>query len=76
MRISEPPLASAEGIIFSAALCGDGETCRNRHSELAHFGKVGTLAAEEFSHVSIAFGGLSSEAINAFLVVEHISYLF
>ena len=64
-------IATTQTIVLSAALGGNGETSGNRHSEQIHLGQVGTFAAQEFSHLSIAFGVLSAKAIDSFLNFCH-----
>ena len=54
--------------VFSADIGGDGEAGRYGHSEKVHLGEVGTLAAEEVSHLGIAFGLAVTKCINSFHV--------
>ena len=50
-------------IVLGAGLSGDGEALRNRHAQNGHLSKVGTLAAEQLTHLGVALG----ESINKFL---------
>ena len=53
-------------IVLRAGFGGDGEALRDRHAEVGHFGEVRALAAEQLTHVAVAFG----EKIN--VLVRHL----
>ena len=61
-------------IITGAGLGGDGETLRHRHAQSGHFSQIGTLAAKQLTHFSVALRehvnilfhlGISSVSIDA-----------
>ena len=60
---------SAVLIVLSASLGSDGETERNRKTDVGHFCEVCAFAAEKFTHFCIAFGKL----INVFFA--HLEFL-
>ena len=49
-------------VILRAGFGRDGEALRNRQTDVSHLSQVRTLAAEQFTHVGIAF----AEQINSF----------
>jgi len=55
----------AEGIIFGAHFGRDRETRRHRNADQVHLRQVGSLAAEQLSHLSVAFGLLVAEGIDS-----------
>ena len=61
-------------VITGAGLGGDGETLRHRHAQSCHFSQIGTLAAKQLTHFSVALRehvnilfhlGISSVSIDA-----------
>ena len=68
-------IAATQGVVLRTALGSDGESCRDRESQLAHLGEVGTLTAEKLAHRAIAFGSLATETVNSLFVVFHLIYV-
>ena len=68
-------VAAAESIVLGTAFCGNGESCRNRHSEKVHLSEIRALASEEFTHGTVTFSRLASETVHSFLIFQHI-FLF
>ena len=64
-------ISATELVVFCAALGRDCESCRNRHTQLAHFSKIGALTTEQLTHGAVALGGLSAETVNAFFHFKH-----
>src|SRR5205085_5104917 len=54
-------------VILNAGLGGNREAGRNGDAEIRHFGKSGTLPAEEFLHVGGSFGHAVTEVVHIFL---------
>ena len=61
----------AVGIIFRTYFGGDGESRRNGNADEVHLRKVGTFAAEQFTHFAVAFGFLVAEGIDSFYVCHN-----
>ena len=51
---------------ISADLCGDRESGRHGEADAGHLGEVGSFAAEEGFHFSVAVGFCGSECVNVF----------
>ena len=62
--------------ILVANLRGDGETGRHRHADKIHLGKVGTLTAQQVSHVGTAFSLTVTKGINPFLVHKYCMFIY
>ncbi len=45
----------AIGVVASAGFGGNGEALRHRQTNVGHFSQVGTLAAQQLTHVCVAF---------------------
>ena len=43
-------------VILSAGLCGDGKALGHGQTDVGHFGQVGTLAAQQLTHLGVALG--------------------
>ncbi len=43
-------------VILGAGFGGDGEALGNGHADVGHLGQVGTLAAQQLTHLGVAFG--------------------
>ena len=56
-------------IITSAGLGGHGKALGHRHTEIGHLSQVGALAAQQLTHVAVAF----TELINIFMA--HVTFL-
>mgnify|MGYP003294631488 CR=1 FL=1 len=50
-------------VVADAGLSGDGKALRHRQADVAHLGQVGTLSAEELTHIGIAL----AEKVNILL---------
>ncbi len=44
----------AVAVIPCACLCRNGKSLRDRHSEIGHFGEVGSFTSEQFAHRSVS----------------------
>ena len=61
-------------IILITSIGCDGETWRNRDSNVIHLCQVGTLATKQFAHLRITFSLSVAEGINTFLT-HNVIYL-
>jgi len=51
-------------VIVRAKIGGDCEARRDRKAEVCHFGKSGTLAAQQIAQRGLAFGAAVAEAVD------------
>ncbi len=57
--------------VFVANFCSDSKAGRNGHPEKVHFGEVSAFAAEEVSHICVAFCFTVTECIYSFHSIKY-----